>query len=67
MVRAFAETPISEQSRIPTLAGSGCGVVDAGIAAVSVHFNATVLNYDRGFDHISGACPQLKAQWVVPR
>jgi predicted nucleic acid-binding protein len=45
--------------------GRGAGVIDVALAAVAVHADATVLHYDRDFDHIAAAYPRLAAQWVV--
>jgi predicted nucleic acid-binding protein len=47
--------------------GRAAGVIDVGIAAAAVHSDATVLHYDRDFDHIADAYPRLMTQWIVPR
>jgi len=47
--------------------GRAAGVIDVALAATAVHADATVLHYDSDFDHIAGAYPQLRAEWVVPR
>jgi predicted nucleic acid-binding protein len=46
--------------------GRAAGVIDVGLAAIAVHAGATVLHYDRDFDHIIAAYPRLAARWVVP-
>jgi predicted nucleic acid-binding protein len=47
--------------------GRAAGVIDVQIAATAIHRSATVLHYDSDYDHITDACPDLSARWVVPR
>jgi hypothetical protein len=49
--------------------GRSAGVIDVAIAAAAaaVDADATVLHYDRDFDHIADVYPHLMAKWVVPR
>lgn len=47
--------------------GRSAQVTDVLIAATAVHYDATVLHYDKHFDLIAEAFPALRQQWVVPR
>lgn len=45
--------------------GRAAGVIDVALAAAAVPAGATVLHYDRDFDHITAAYPGLVSRWVV--
>lgn len=42
------------------------GTTDIISAALAVQYQATILHYDRDFEHIAAAEPRLKQRWVVP-
>jgi predicted nucleic acid-binding protein len=43
------------------------GAMDTLIAAYAIKNDATLLHYDRDFDHIASVMPDLSHQWIVPR
>jgi predicted nucleic acid-binding protein len=43
------------------------GAVDCLIAAYAMKNVATLLHYDRDFEHIATVVPELRHQWIVPR
>ncbi|HEX7834136.1 MAG TPA: PIN domain-containing protein [Pseudolysinimonas sp.] len=43
------------------------GATDTVVAAYSVCNDATLLHYDRDFEHIATVIPSFRHQWVVPR
>ena len=43
------------------------GAMDTIIAAYAILSEATVVHYDRDYELIGGAVPQLRHQWIVPR
>jgi predicted nucleic acid-binding protein len=47
--------------------GRAAGVIDVALAATAVNANATILHYDRDFDHIASAYPSLCPERIVPR
>ncbi|MFE5290022.1 PIN domain-containing protein [Nocardia sp. NPDC056611] len=47
--------------------GRSAQATDVLIAATAVHYDATVLHYDRHFELIAGVFPTLRHQWIVPR
>ncbi|MBF6097798.1 PIN domain-containing protein [Nocardia cyriacigeorgica] len=47
--------------------GRSAQATDLLIAATAVHYNATVLHYDKHFDLIGAAYPEFAHRWVVPR
>jgi predicted nucleic acid-binding protein len=36
------------------------------VAAVALEHSATVVHYDRDYEHIAGAVPGFRHEWVVP-
>ncbi|GAB0108618.1 hypothetical protein JMUB6875_76490 [Nocardia sp. JMUB6875] len=47
--------------------GRSAQATDVLIAATAVHYDATVLHYDKHFELISEAYPALRQRWIVPR
>ncbi|MGW4532041.1 PIN domain-containing protein [Nocardia sp. NPDC004340] len=47
--------------------GRSAQAPDVLIAATAVHYDATVLHYDRHFELIAGVFPTLRHRWIVPR
>jgi predicted nucleic acid-binding protein len=47
--------------------GRSAQATDILIAATAVHYDATVLHYDKHFELISAAYPGLRQRWIVPR
>jgi predicted nucleic acid-binding protein len=45
----------------------GAGALDTVIAAYALANDATVVHYDRDFEIIARAVPDLKHRWIVPR
>jgi predicted nucleic acid-binding protein len=43
------------------------GATDTLIAAYAIKNNATVLHYDRDFEHIASAVPAFRQRWILPR
>lgn len=43
------------------------GAFDTVIAAYAIANDATVLHYDRDFEHIAAAVPEFTHRWIVPR
>jgi len=43
------------------------GAMDTLIAAYAIKNEATLLHYDRDFEHIAAVMPAFQHQWVVPR
>ena len=43
------------------------GAMDTVIAAYAIKNDATLLHYDRDFEHIGSVEPRLRHEWVVPR
>ncbi len=43
------------------------GAMDTLIAAYAIKNNATVLHYDRDFEHIAAAEQHFHHEWIVPR
>ena len=43
------------------------GATDALIAAYAIKNNATVLHYDRDFEHIASVVPGFHHRWILPR
>lgn len=43
------------------------GAVDTLIAAYAIKNGATLLHYDRDFDHIATVMPDFSHQWIVPQ
>ncbi len=43
------------------------GAMDAVIAAYALANHATVLHYDRDFEHVGSVVPEFRHAWVVPR
>lgn len=43
------------------------GAMDSLIAAYAMKNDATVLHFDRDFEHIADVMPDFRHQWVVPR
>jgi predicted nucleic acid-binding protein len=42
------------------------GAFDTLIAAIAVENNATLVHYDRDYEHLSQAYPSLNQEWIVP-
>ncbi len=45
----------------------GAGALDTVIAAYALANDASVVHYDRDFELIARAVPELKQRWIVPR
>jgi predicted nucleic acid-binding protein len=45
----------------------GAGALDTVIAAYALANDATIVHYDRDFELIARAVPELKHRWIVPR
>jgi predicted nucleic acid-binding protein len=43
------------------------GAMDTLIAAYAIKNGATVLHYDRDFEHIGAVMPEFRHRWIVPR
>jgi predicted nucleic acid-binding protein len=43
------------------------GAMDTLIAAYALHNDATVLHYDRDFEHIAVVTPEFRHEWIVAR
>lgn len=43
------------------------GAMDTLIAAYAIRNDATLLHYDRDFEHIASVEPEFRQQWIVPR
>ncbi len=43
------------------------GAVDTVIAAYAIKNGATLLHYDRDFDHIAAVTSSFRQRWIVPR
>lgn len=43
------------------------GAMDTLIAAYAIENDATVVHYDRDFEHIAAAVPEFSHRWIVPR
>jgi predicted nucleic acid-binding protein len=43
------------------------GAMDTLIAAYAIKNRATLVHYDRDFEHIAAVMPELDHQWIVPR
>jgi predicted nucleic acid-binding protein len=43
------------------------GAMDTLIAAYAIRNKATLLHYDRDFDHIASPTPDFRHEWIVPR
>lgn len=43
------------------------GAIDTVIAAYAIKNDATLLHYDRDFDHIATVVPTFLQEWIVPR
>jgi predicted nucleic acid-binding protein len=43
------------------------GATDTVIAAYAIANEATLLHYDRDFEHIAAVAPRFSQQWIVPR
>ena len=43
------------------------GATDTVIAAYAIANDATLLHYDRDFEHIAAVAPRFSQQWIVPR
>ena len=43
------------------------GAMDTLIAAYAVKNNASVLHYDRDFEHIAAVVPTFAHRWILPR
>jgi predicted nucleic acid-binding protein len=75
-VAAFRELPLSAQTRPAATRLQGLlwragrvrsvGVFDTLTAAVALEHGATVVHYDRDFEHLAAVCPDLQQEWVVP-
>jgi predicted nucleic acid-binding protein len=75
-VAAFTELPLSSQTgstamRLQRLLwDSGLvravGVFDTLTAAVALEHGATVVHYDRDFEHLAKVCPEFQQAWVLP-
>jgi predicted nucleic acid-binding protein len=42
------------------------GVFDTLTAAVALQHGATVIHYDRDFEHLAAVCPEFRQEWAVP-
>lgn len=43
------------------------GAMDTLIAAYALKNDATLIHYDRDFEHIASVTPHFRHQWIVPR
>lgn len=43
------------------------GTMDTLIAAFAIKNEATLLHYDRDFEHVAAVMPTFRHQWIVPR
>lgn len=43
------------------------GATDTVIAAYAIANDATLLHYDRDFEHLAAVAPRFSQQWIVPR
>lgn len=43
------------------------GPMDTLIAAYAISNNATLLHYDRDYEHIASVIPDFSHEWIVPR
>ncbi|CAN5525008.1 hypothetical protein BH10ACT7_BH10ACT7_29810 [soil metagenome] len=43
------------------------GPMDTLIAAYAIRNNATLLHYDRDYEHIASVMPDFRHEWIVPR
>jgi predicted nucleic acid-binding protein len=75
-VAGFRELPLTaETSRIASRLQDAlwhgglvraAGVFDTLTAAVTLQHAATVLHYDRDFEHLAAVCPEFSQEWAVP-
>jgi predicted nucleic acid-binding protein len=67
-VHPTAQDALSIQNRLWN--GSlvrAAGAMDTAIAAYAIKNQATLVHYDRDFEHIAKVESRLKHQWIVPR
>lgn len=43
------------------------GAMDTLIAAYAIRNDATLVHYDRDFEHIASVVPEFRQHWIVPR